>query len=88
MNRRSAIDCLAIPVALAADYYPKEEAILFGLVYGMSIGKNHKELADALTEVGVDILLSVEGTTPTQARRDLFDRYMQDIIEIMSVTLT
>lgn len=87
MDRTSAVDCLAIPVAGAVEFYPKPEAVLFGLIYGMAIGKGHPELADALMEAGVAILLGYEGTPNTPERQALFHDYMNDIIEVMAVTL-
>jgi len=87
MDRQAAVDCLAIPVAGAMATYDEPEAILFGLVYGIAIGKAHVELADALFKVGVDILIMTEGSVPTDKDQTEFSDRMNDIIEVMTVLL-
>jgi hypothetical protein len=87
MDRQTAVDCLAIPVAGAMATYDEPEAILFGLVYGIAIGKGHVELANALTEVGVNILIMTEGTVPTAKDHEDFNDRMNDIIEVMTALL-
>lgn len=84
MDRYSAIDCLAIPVAGAMATYDEPESILFGLVYGIAIGKAHVELADALMEVGVDILTMADGNEPSPVDHEMFASNMNDIIEVMT----
>lgn len=87
MDKSAATDCLAIPVSGAMVTYEEPEAILFGLVYGMAIGKGHAELADALIARGVDILACAEGSVPDEAYRARFNDQMNDIIEVMTVML-
>jgi hypothetical protein len=87
MDRQTAVDCLAIPVSGAMATYDEPEAILFGLVYGIAIGKAHVELADALAKTGVEILIMAEGQVPTEKDQTEFNDRMNDIIEVMTVLL-